>query len=116
MTDIVSKLYYPVIPKSEIPRFVELLRAGGMDAPPEAEEAIDFGVADDLVAARVDCAAVVERKYAALAAHGSQADNTFFLALGPEVFANVFSTEFFVRKMDRTGNPVPEDDLFAGLR
>jgi hypothetical protein len=34
----------------------------------------------------------------------------------PEAFTRFFGTEAFVRAVDRTGAPTPEDDLFAGLR
>jgi hypothetical protein len=36
--------------------------------------------------------------------------------LPPEACAEVFAEESFIRSRDRTGAPVPEDDLFAGLR
>jgi len=38
------------------------------------------------------------------------------LKMGRDVFADVMSTEAFGRARDRTGAPVPETDLFAGLR
>ena len=75
-----------------------------------------MGTPDEQVAARVDCSDVVEAKFRALEAHGSQTDNQFFLGLGLDLFKRVFSVESFVRAHDTTGAPVPEDDLFAGLR
>ena len=59
---------------------------------------------------------VARRKYAALAKHASQSENIFFLEMGEDLFAEVMSTESFVRVFDTTGAPTPEDDLFAGLR
>jgi LmbE family N-acetylglucosaminyl deacetylase len=115
-TSIPKKLYFPVIPKSELPRFAELLRSAGVEIPPEASDALDFGTEDELVAARVDCSAFVALKYKALEAHGSQSDNTFFLRLGFDVFSKAFGVEAFERAFDRTGSEPPEDDLFAGLR
>ena len=56
------------------------------------------------------------RKFASLEAHASQGDNIFFLQMGVEMFSNLMSAESFVRVLDPTGAPVPEDDLFAGLR
>ena len=35
---------------------------------------------------------------------------------GPERFTELMGMETFVRVQDRTGAPLPEDDLFAGLR
>ena len=32
-----------------------------------------------------------------------------------ELFDAIFGTEMFVRMMDRTGSPLPETDLFAGV-
>ncbi len=112
---IPAKLYYPVIPRSDMPRFAEVLRTAGFDPPPEASDAMDFGVDDSLVAARIDCTKWTDRKFEALEAHGSQGDNTFFLRLGREVFATVFGVESFQRAYDTTGVPTPEDDLFDGI-
>ena len=36
--------------------------------------------------------------------------------MGEELFSSVMGSESFVRVADPTGVPVPEDDLFAGLR
>jgi hypothetical protein len=58
----------------------------------------------------------VGAKYAALAAHASQGDNAFFLDMDAELFGAIFAIEAFVRAKDSTGAPLPEDDLFAGLR
>ncbi len=65
---------------------------------------------------RVDCSGAVEAQFRALEAHASQTDNAFFLRLGVELFKQLFAVEYFVRASDATGAPVPEDDLFAGLR
>jgi hypothetical protein len=39
-----------------------------------------------------------------------------FLRIGPERFSELMSMETFVRVQDPTDSPLPEDDLFAGLR
>ena len=36
--------------------------------------------------------------------------------MGEELFSNIMRTESFIRVQDSTGSPLPEDDLFAGLR
>ena len=36
--------------------------------------------------------------------------------MGEELFSRVMGSESFVRVLDSTQAPVPEDDLFAGLR
>ncbi len=113
---IPSKLYYTAIPRSVIKGFRETLAESGVRVPDEVEENPDFGTPDELIAAQIDVSAVTGRKYASLAAHASQSDNIFFLEMGEEVFSRVMGAEFFVRFFDTTGAPLPEDDLFAGLR
>lgn len=115
-TGIADKLYYAAIAKSGLPRFEAALRKAGVELPevPDEDE-WDFGTPDELIAATIDCRAYAEQKYAALGAHASQADNAFFLRLGPELFAQVFGDESFVRAYDRSGAPIPEHDLFSGV-
>ncbi len=115
-TGIPKKLYYPVIPKSAVPGFAETLRKAGVEPPDDFEDDFDFGTPDELVTSYVDCSDFAEAKFRALQAHGSQADNTFFLGLGLDLFKQFFSVETFLRAQDVTGHPTPEDDLFAGLR
>ncbi len=114
LTDVPVKLYYPVIPRSGIPRFVQILQEAGFEPPREASDAAEFGVPDEDVAAVIDCTHFAERKYRALQAHGSQSDNAFFLRLGLERFSAVFGQESFQRARDWTGTPLPESDLFDG--
>ena len=64
----------------------------------------------------VDIRPVLERKRAALFAHGSQINDSWFSKLPPEVAEQAFGYEYFIRIADTTGTPLPEDDLFAGLR
>jgi hypothetical protein len=59
---------------------------------------------------------VVDRHRAALAAHESQLSGTHWLRMPADTFNTLFDEETFVRCADCTGSPVPEDDLFAGLR
>jgi hypothetical protein len=51
-----------------------------------------------------------------LLSHQSQIRESWFSKIPPELGAEVFGQESFIRAMDRTGAPVPEDDLFAGIR
>jgi LmbE family N-acetylglucosaminyl deacetylase len=114
-TGVPRKLYFPAIPKSSLERFGQLLGDAGLELPDEPE-AIDFGTPDELVTTHVDCSPFAATKFAALEAHASQTDSSFFLNLGLELFSQVFAVESFVRAYDTTGAPTPEDDLFAGLR
>jgi LmbE family N-acetylglucosaminyl deacetylase len=114
-TGVPDKLYFPAVPQSAMPRFAALLEEHGVSLPGDIADA-PFGTPDELISCVVDCSAVTARKYESLAAHASQAENIFFLDLGPDLFAEIFTEEAFVRARDRTTAPVPEDDLFAGLR
>jgi hypothetical protein len=59
---------------------------------------------------------VLERKRAALFAHSSQIQESWFSKIPQDVAEASFGREHFIRASDSTGAPVPEDDLFAGLR
>ncbi|HEY3844722.1 MAG TPA: PIG-L family deacetylase [Acidimicrobiales bacterium] len=113
---IPDKLYYTAVARSMLRGFGEILAAQGIESPIEVEENPDFGTPDELITTIIDCAAVAGRKYASLAAHASQSDNIFFLQMGEELFSSVMGSESFVRVLDSTNSPTPEDDLFAGLR
>jgi LmbE family N-acetylglucosaminyl deacetylase len=113
---IPSKLYYTALPRSRLVGFSAVLADAGIELPAEAQENPDFGTPDELVTTTVDCGEVTGRKYASLAAHASQSENIFFLQMGEERFSSIMRYESFVRAVDSTDAPVPEDDLFAGLR
>jgi LmbE family N-acetylglucosaminyl deacetylase len=113
---IPAKLYYTALPRSALAGFRDLLEEAGIEGPGEVAENPDFGTPDELITTRIDVSAVTGRKYASLAAHASQSDNIFFLEMGEEMFSRLMGAEFFVRVVDTTDAPVPEDDLFAGLR
>ena len=113
-TRIPDKLFFPVFPKSILPRFAEAMRAIGLgnDEPPDD----DFGTPDDQIDAQINCGLVLDRKYQALEAHSSQTAGSFFMKLGRERFQDLFGTESFVYAAPRLGTQRPEHDLFAGLR
>ena len=114
---IPAKLYYTAVARSRMRGFRATLAEHGIDAGvQEIEDMPEIGTPDELITTTVDCSAVAGRKYASLAAHASQSENIFFLQMGEELFATMMGSESFVRTLDSTGAPVPEDDLFAGLR
>jgi LmbE family N-acetylglucosaminyl deacetylase len=113
---IPSKLYYTAMPRSMLHGFGEVLAQAGIEVPAEVQENPDFGTPDDLITTTIDCSLVAGRKYASLAAHASQSDNIFFLEMGEKLFSSIMGSESFVRVIDSTDAPVPEDDMFAGLR
>jgi LmbE family N-acetylglucosaminyl deacetylase len=111
----VEKLYFPAVPASMLHGFLDLAVGAGMTLP-EWLEAPDWGTPDELVATEVDCAPWVRVKHAALAAHASQVDNADLVGMPEEVFDVVFGTERYVRAFDATSTPLPERDLFEGIR
>ena len=48
--------------------------------------------------------------------HASQIQESFWAHLPTEAFEALFGEETFIRAHDTTGAPLPETDLFVGLR
>ena len=71
---------------------------------------------EERITTTIDIRPVLERKRAALFAHGSQINDSWFSKIPPEIVEQAFGYEYFIRVADTTGAPLPEDDLFAGLR
>jgi LmbE family N-acetylglucosaminyl deacetylase len=129
-TGIPQKLYFTAVPKSWFAELGKRLTELGIEFPsPEvsAEDAAvpsedqtsgpeEWGTPDEEVTTVVDVGSAVDQKYQSLEAHSSQSDNIFFLRMGRRAFGEVMTREAFVRVMNRTEAPVPEEDLFAGLR
>ena len=86
------------------------------ELPGEEPDRPDVGAADDEITTWVDIKDYTAQKYGSLAAHASQGENIFFLQLGLEKFTELMGTETFIRVRDTTNAPLPEKDLFDGLR
>ncbi|MFG1920093.1 PIG-L family deacetylase [Micromonospora sp. NPDC048898] len=118
-TDTPAKVYWTTVPRTAFEQFGQIMRELGVewDAPdPEAEPTPELGLPDDEISTWVDTSAFGAQKFDALATHASQTENIFFLQLGRDRFTELMGVETFVRVRDRTDAPLPEDDLFAGLR
>jgi LmbE family N-acetylglucosaminyl deacetylase len=115
-TGVPAKVYYIAVPRSALADFAATMRAHGVEPPGPVEGDAEFGTPDELITTVVDCSGYTDRKYDSLAAHGSQSDNIFFLGLGRQLFGEMLHREAFVRVRDSTSAPLPEVDLFAGLR
>jgi LmbE family N-acetylglucosaminyl deacetylase len=119
-TGIPAKVYLTAMRRSDWEQVGEALREQGVEMPEQEalteEEERRIGESEGRISAVVDIGDVLERKGAALMAHGSQIDDSWFSKIPPDVVAKVFGRESFIRETDTTGAPVPEDDLFAGLR
>ena len=111
------KVYMNTIDRDRAHRLIrEAIGRGDVQDLPGNIDPDEFklGVSSDRITTRVDVTAFIERKRAAMAAHGSQiSESSFFLALPPEQFAMAFGEEHFILCGPRP--PVTETDLFAGL-
>jgi N-acetyl-1-D-myo-inositol-2-amino-2-deoxy-alpha-D-glucopyranoside deacetylase len=75
------------------------------------------GIPDEEISAIVDVRAEVELKLAALKAHRTQIPaDWFFLRIPPEGRDEALGFESFQRIFSTVVSPMPENDLFAGLR
>jgi LmbE family N-acetylglucosaminyl deacetylase len=115
-----AKVYWTTSPRSKMAEFGQIMRELGADwDEPDAaggEPGPEIGLPDEEITTWVDTTAFGGQKFDALAAHASQSENIFFLRMGKERFGELMGVETFVRVGDTTGAPIPEDDLFAGLR
>ena len=113
--DIVKRLYTVALAKTSLAAFVALAADSGMDLPDWIGQELIAGTDDELVQTVIDCSEVVGLKHRALAAHATQTDNADLVAMDDELFDVIFGTETFVRQIDLTGSPLPEDDLVHGI-
>ena len=123
-TGIPSKLYFIARRRRDWEKMREALLARGIDIPTPMQNMDDeqrkqweerMAAVEQLITTTVDTSPYAERKRAALAAHASQLDESWWVKMPTDSFADVFAEETFIRAFDRTGEPVPETDLFAGL-
>ncbi|HEY5355055.1 MAG TPA: PIG-L family deacetylase [Streptosporangiaceae bacterium] len=119
-TGIPAKLYLAAMPISKWRELWTALKEAGVDVPGDdritPEEQQQMEAAEQRITTTVDIRPVLARKRAALLAHASQISESWFSKIPPELGEQVFGEESFIRAMDATGAPVPEDDLFVGLR
>jgi LmbE family N-acetylglucosaminyl deacetylase len=118
-TGIPAKLYLSAMRGSDWRKIWEALRELGMEVPdfeidPEMQRRAV--AAEERITTTVDIRPVLDRKRDALFAHGSQISESWFSKLPRDIAEATFGREHFVRASDTTGAPLPENDLFAGLR
>ncbi|MFY9930049.1 MAG: PIG-L family deacetylase [Streptosporangiaceae bacterium] len=116
----VDKLYLSAMRRSDWKKIMDALRELGAitsdfeePTPQELEQA---AASEARITTTVDIRPVLSRKREALFAHGSQIQESWFSKIPPDVAEATFGYEHFIRASDTTGAPLPEDDLFAGLR
>jgi len=120
-TGIPAKLYLTAMRRSEWQEIMDALRESGADIPDDAgrlspEELRRVAESERRISTNIDIRSVFDRKRAALLSHASQISESWFTKIPPDLAERVFGRESFIRARDTTGAPVPEDDLFAGLR
>jgi LmbE family N-acetylglucosaminyl deacetylase len=118
-TGIPAKVYLSTMRGSSWRKIWEALRAAGEEVPDwERNEDRERRAleSEERITTTIDIRPVLQRKRDALFAHGSQIDDSWFSKIPPEVAEAAFGYEYFIRTIDTTGAPLPEDDLFAGLR
>jgi LmbE family N-acetylglucosaminyl deacetylase len=117
---IPAKLYLTAMRRSDWQKVWEALRDLGEDVPdfrnvsPEVQRQMDE--AEERITTTIDINSVLGRKRDALLAHSSQISESWFSKIPPQIAEQAFGRESFIRASDTTGAPVPEEDLFAGLR
>ena len=118
-TGIPAKLYFTAMRGSDWQKVWEALRELGAEVPartvtPEMRQ--QMAEAEQRITTNVDIRPVLSRKRDALFAHASQISESWFSKIPQDIAEAVFGRESFIRARDTTGAPLPEDDLFAGLR
>jgi len=118
-----ARLFFVRFPRTWAARFVESLRAAGIDAPPSAAAGADagpdvtqIGVPDEVVTARVDVSGFIGLKRAALECHASQMPPEHFLMRMPPALASqLWHDEYYSLETAIQHDTNVADDLFAGL-
>lgn len=119
-TGIPAKFYLTAMRGSDWQKVWEALREAGADVPDTRdftpEMLRQMAQIEARITTTVDIRPVLDRKRDALLAHTSQIAESWFTRIPEEVAQTAFGRESYIRASDTTGAPVPEDDLFAGLR
>ena len=125
-----SKLYEQAIPASVRTAMADSLRELGKpnpwtlsdDATPEERAEFEARAArmlvpDEAITTWIDISGPpLEAKWRAVRRHVTQmSDDSFFLALGYEAWARLWTKEAYILRHARVESTTPESDLFAGL-
>jgi LmbE family N-acetylglucosaminyl deacetylase len=118
-TAIARKVYETAVSREEVVEMYTRFRDSGLEL--DGAEDFDpenppFGIPREQITTVVDVSDFVDAKRDAIVAHGSQTDSVWFQKIPPDLFRMIFAREAYVRRHDTTNAPLPEDDLFAGLR
>jgi LmbE family N-acetylglucosaminyl deacetylase len=118
-TGIPAKVYLSTNRGSTWRRIWETLRELGEQVPQweeDAERTRRSLESEERITTTIDIRPVLPRVREALFTHGSQISDSWFSKLPQSAAEEAFGYQYFIRVADTTGAPVPETDLFAGLR
>jgi LmbE family N-acetylglucosaminyl deacetylase len=119
-TGIPAKLYLSAMRRSDWQKIWEALRELGAEVPDfenmDPEAVRQAAASEQRITTSIDIRPVLGKKRDALFAHGSQVSESWFSKIPRDITEATFGHEHFIRVSDTTGAPLPEDDLFAGLR
>jgi mycothiol S-conjugate amidase len=117
------KLYYNMtFSRARVVAMHEAMLAAGLESPYEEwlkewSENDDEGDSVDRITTRVPCADFFSVRDDALRAHATQVDpDGFWFRVPPEIQRAAWPTEDFELARSLVDAPLPEDDLFAGVR
>jgi LmbE family N-acetylglucosaminyl deacetylase len=118
-SSVPAKFYKSTMRPSSWRKVWEALREAGAAMPDREltpDEIRQMEETEARITTSIDIRPVLDRKREALMTHASQIQDSWFSKIPPEVGAEAFGYETFIRAVDNTGAPLPETDLFAGLR
>jgi LmbE family N-acetylglucosaminyl deacetylase len=120
-TGIPKKFYFTGSRANRWTRIREILEERGVELPPRPEPDPEMikrmQALEAKITTSVDVGPFVDRKLMALRAHVSQVGEQHWSSRIPdEAYRDLMGIEHYVRVLDTTDAPLPEDDLFAGLR
>jgi LmbE family N-acetylglucosaminyl deacetylase len=117
---IPKKLYYPAFGSRMFESMATALSDAGVEIPDDFEmddaARASLAAVDARITTTVDATAHAEQVRTALMAHASQIAESFFSQIPAPAFTASFGHASYIRGYDTTGAPVPETDLWAGLR
>lgn len=113
-----SKLYYTAWPMSSIRRMAEAMQKAGIENRFSSDgEPPPFAVTDDRVSACIEVGPYLPKKIAAMQAHRTQIPpDSWFMKVRDVLGDEAWGQEYYERVRTRVEAPLPETDLFAGLR
>ncbi|MEI6453308.1 MAG: PIG-L family deacetylase [Actinomycetes bacterium] len=102
------------IPRSAIEGMISMAGCHEAELPAWVLDTPSYAAEDDRVTTLIDCSEFGAAKYRALCAHATQIDNSFFWELGEDLYAKIFSTEWYIARRGVESGQCASD-LLEGL-